>query len=289
MKPIDLLLTLLVAVTWGLNFVIAKLGVAEMPPIFLVTLRFALVAALLVPFVRFPRGRFVPLLVLAMTLGTLHFSLMFSALNSIDASVAAVAIQSQVPFAAILSAILFKDPPGWRRVLGMVVAIGGVALLAGAPTGGSELWAIGVVVLAAMVWAVANVQMTRLGGLDGFTINGWMAMFAVPMQLAASLALEDGQWEALTGISWTVIGVIVYQAVMVVILAYGIWYRMLGRYGVNQMMAFTLLVPVFGVISGVALLGEPFSLALVVGALLTITGVGIIVLRRPRLAERPGS
>ena len=35
--------------------------------------------------------------------------------------------------------------------------------------------------------------------------------------------------------------------------------------------------------------GEPFSLALVVGALLTITGVGIIVLRRPRLAERPGS
>ncbi|MCA8908648.1 MAG: EamA family transporter [Rhodospirillaceae bacterium] len=289
MKPIDLLLTLLVAVTWGLNFVIAKLGVAEMPPIFLVTLRFALVAALLVPFVRFPRGRFVPLLVLAMTLGTLHFSLMFSALNSIDASVAAVAIQTQVPFAAILSAILFKDPPGWRRVLGMVVAIGGVALLAGAPTGGSELWAIGVVVLAAMVWAVANVQMTRLGGLDGFTINGWMAMFAVPMQLAASLALEDGQWEALTGISWTVIGVIVYQAVMVVILAYGIWYRMLGRYGVNQMMAFTLLVPVFGVISGVALLGEPFSLALVVGALLTITGVGIIVLRRPRLAERPGS
>ena len=289
MKPIDLLLTLLVAVTWGLNFVIAKLGVAEMPPIFLVTLRFALVAALLVPFVRFPRGRFVPLLVLAMTLGTLHFSLMFSALNSIDASVAAVAIQTQVPFAAILSAILFKAPPGWRRVLGMVVAIGGVALLAGAPTGGSELWAIGVVVLAAMVWAVANVQMTRLGGLDGFTINGWMAMFAVPMQLAASLALEDGQWEALTGISWTVIGVIVYQAVMVVILAYGIWYRMLGRYGVNQMMAFTLLVPVFGVISGVALLGEPFSLALVVGALLTITGVGIIVLRRPRLAERPGS
>ena len=132
---LDLLLTLLVAVTWGLNFVIAKLGVAEMPPIFLVTLRFALVAALLVPFVRFPRGRFVPLLVLAMTLGTLHFSLMFSALNSIDASVAAVAIQTQVPFAAILSAILFKDPPGWRRVLGMVVAIGGVALLAGALTG----------------------------------------------------------------------------------------------------------------------------------------------------------
>lgn len=289
MKPIDLLLTLLVAVTWGLNFVIAKVGVAVMPPIFLVTLRFALVAALLVPFVRLPRGRFVPLFVLAMTLGTLHFSLMFSALNAVDASVAAVAIQSQVPFAAILSAILFKDPPGWRRVLGMVVAIGGVALLAGAPSGGSEAWAIGVIVLAAMVWAVANVQMMRLGGLDGFTINGWMAMFAVPMQLAASLALEDGQWEALTGISWTVIGVIVYQAVMVVILAYGIWYRMLGRYGVNQMMAFTLLVPVFGVIFGVVLLGEPFSLALLAGALLTITGVGIIVLRRPRLAERPGS
>ena len=289
MKPLDVLLIVLVTVIWGMNFVVSKLGVAELPPIFLITLRFLLVALILVPFVRIPWGRLKALALLAVTLGTVHFSLMFSALVAVDASVAAIAIQSQVPFAALLSAILFKDPPGWRRILGMVVAIGGVALLAGAPTGSSELWAIGMIVLAAMVWSVANVQMMRLSGLGSFTINAWMAVFAVPMQLATSLALEDGHWQAIATLSWVAVGVLVYQAVAVVIIGYGLWYFMLNRYGVNQMMAFTLLVPVFGVMAGVFLLGEPFSVSLAAGAALTITGVGIIVLRRPRLAERPGS
>ena len=289
MKPIDLLLTLVVAVTWGLNFVVTKIGVEELPPILLVALRFALVAVLLVPFVRVPRGHLRGLILLALTLGTVHFSLMFTALRYVDASVAAIAIQSQVPFAAMLSAVLYKDPPGWRRILGMVVAILGVALLAGAPTEGSEVWAIGVVVLAALMWAVTNIQVTALRGLDGFTINAWVAVFAVPMLIVSTLVLEQGQVAALRDLSWTGVGVVVYQAVFVAIMGYGLWYRMLNRYGVNHMMSFTLLVPLFGVVAGIALLGEPFSWSLAVGGALTITGVAILVVRRPRLAERPGS
>ena len=44
-----------------------------------------------------------------------------------------------------------------------------------------------------------------------------------------------------------------------------------------------LLVPVFGVLSGVLMLGETLTLSTVIGGLLTVAGVGIIVLRRPRL------
>jgi O-acetylserine/cysteine efflux transporter len=72
---------------------------------------------------------------------------------------------------------------------------------------------------------------------------------------------------------------------MVVIVGYGTWYWLLRRYGVNQVMAFTLLVPIFGVLSGVMVLGETLTGPLVAGGILTVIGVGIIVLRRPRLVE----
>jgi O-acetylserine/cysteine efflux transporter len=44
-----------------------------------------------------------------------------------------------------------------------------------------------------------------------------------------------------------------------------------------------LLMPVFGVASGIAFLDEPMTLSLVAGAALTILGVGIIIIRRPKL------
>ena len=66
-------------------------------------------------------------------------------------------------------------------------------------------------------------------------------------------------------------------------IGYGAWYWLLKRYAVNQVMPFMLLMPVFGVASGAAFLDEPVTLVLVAGAALTILGIGIILVRRPKL------
>ncbi len=78
------------------------------------------------------------------------------------------------------------------------------------------------------------------------------------------------------------------MAVMVTVVGYGLWYHLLRHHPVNQTMPFTLLVPVFGVVFGVLLLGETLTWRTVVGGLLTLFGVSVIVLRRPRL-PRPGA
>ena len=54
-KPVDLAIALAVMLMWGLNFVFAKIGLQHWPPVFFVALRFACVAALLLPFVRLPQ------------------------------------------------------------------------------------------------------------------------------------------------------------------------------------------------------------------------------------------
>ncbi len=266
---------------WGLNFVVAKWGLAEFPPLFIMALRFLLVAALLVPFARVPRGKMLPIAALSVTLGSVHFPLMFSGLNGIDAATASIAAQAQVPFSSLLAAVLFKDKLGWRRAFGMAAAFAGVVVIAGEPRLAGSLTPLFMILGASVAFAAASMQMKSIAGVDGFALNGWMALFAAPQLMVLSLLLESGHGAALANATLWGWGAIVYMAVGVTIGAYGMWYPLLRRYQVNQTMPYLLTVPVFGVAAGVLLMGDPFTLRLVLGGLLTVGGVAFIVQKRP--------
>lgn len=283
-RPAHLAMFFSIMLLWGLNFVVAKMGIAQVPPIFLIALRFALVAALLLPFVKAPRGRWLEVFGVSVTLGVIHFSMMFTGLRSVDAATAAIAIQLQVPFASLLAAVFLGDRLGWRRALGMAIAFVGVALIAGEPRFEGQIGALGLVVGAACIWSIANFQVKRLGHIDGMTLNGYIALFATPQLFLASALLEQGQFAALQASDWRLLFSVVYQAVCVVLIGYGAWYWLLRQYSMNQAMPFTLLVPLVGVASGVVFLDERLTIGLVIGGFLTIVGVGIITLRRPGVA-----
>jgi O-acetylserine/cysteine efflux transporter len=285
MTPRDIFLIIVVMAVWGANFGVSKWGLQELPPLMLIGLRFGLTALLLVPFTRLPRDKMLPVLMLSVTLGFVHFSLMFTGLRQVDASTAAIAAQVQVPFSALLAAIFFKDRLGWRRALGMALAIAGVVLLAGEPQTSSNILYLGMIIASSMLWAVAAIQMKQLADVDALTLNGWMALFAAPQLLVGSWLLEDGHLEAIAGAGWKGWGAVVYMAVVVTIFGYGIWMKMLSRYQVNQVMPFTLLAPVFGVVAGVVMLGEGLSLLKLLGGVITICGVAIITVRRPQQAQ----
>lgn len=285
MKPVHILTLVFVTAIWGVNFVVAKLGLHEIPPLLLTALRFFLVAIVLVPFVPRPQRILTRILPLSVTLGSLHFSLMFIGLTRVDASVASIAIQLQIPFAAILAAIFFKDRLGWRRAAGMALAFFGVVLVAGMPRiSGDRLYLV-LVILASLVWAVGNVQIKALDGIGAVTLNAWISLFSAPQLLILSLIFEHGQLAALTTAGWRGYGALVYMAIMGTIVGYGLWYAMIARYTTNMTMPFLLLVPVFGVLSGITMLGEPLSWQIVLGGLAVVAGVGVIVLRRPKLAR----
>ncbi len=277
----DSLVALLVMAIWGLNFVVAKWGLAEFPPLFIMALRFLLVAALLLPVARMPRDKLLPIAALSVTLGTVHFPLMFTGLTGIDAATASIAAQAQVPFSSLLAAVLFKDKLGWRRAGGMAAAFAGVVVIAGEPRLAESPTPLLMILAASAAFAIASMQMKMIGAVNGFALNGWMALFAAPQLLVLSFLLEDGQMEALATAGWWGWGSIVYMAVGVTIIAYGMWYPLLRRYEVNQTIPYLLTVPVFGVAAGVLLMDDPFTLRLVLGGLLTVGGVAVIVRRRP--------
>lgn len=283
-RPAHLALILLVIAIWSCSFAVSKWGVQEMPPFFFAALRFLIVAVLLLPFVPRPRGQWRPILAVSLLLGVLHFACMFLALVRTPSATVALIVQLQVPFSALLAALCLGDRLGWRRALGMLLAFGGVALVLGTPSFASPWWSDLLVVFAALFWALSAIQIKRIGhGVSGATINAWVAAFAVPQLLLLSFLVEEGQWAALAGMSWGLAGSLLYNGVLIVVLGYSIWYRMLRIYDVNQVMPFMLLQPPLAVLLGGLLLDEPLTPLLALGGALTLAGVGIIMLRRPRL------
>jgi O-acetylserine/cysteine efflux transporter len=273
-------MALIVMVIWGFNFAVAKFGLREFSPMFLMCLRFVGVAVLLLPFVRVPWGQMKEIFILSILLGSLHFPLMFTGLTGVDAATASIAIQLQVPFSSILAAILYRDKLGWKRALGMAISFGGVIVIAGEPRALDNTFYLGLVIVAALVFSIVNIQIRRIGDINGFTLNGWMAVMAAPQLLVATLVMETGQWEQLRSATWLGWSSIAYMAVMVTIVSYLMWYPLVRKYPVNQTMPWTLLAPVFGVLSGIVVLGEPMTPSMVIGGGLTLVGVAVIVIRK---------
>jgi O-acetylserine/cysteine efflux transporter len=280
MKPADFASMVAVILLWGFNFPLAKLGLSEVPPLLFMTLRFIIVAGLLCPFVRLPRDKVGGVMILAVLLGGLHFGLMFNGLARMDASTSALLSQTSVPFAALLAALVYRERLGWRRTGGMVLAFVGVGFIAGEPRFGSDPVPLLLVLAAAFMWALANIQIRRIGSVDGLALTAWLACFSAPLLLIQSAVIEHGQWHAFVAAGWRGWTGILYGAIAVAILSYGLWYPLVRRYPVNVVMPFTLLCPIIAVAASALMLGERLSWMTALGGAATVVGVAIVVLQR---------
>ena len=276
MSTMGWLAALVVVLIWGLNFIAAKVGVAQMPPFAFMALRFAIVGLVLAPWFR-PCGQrqWRGVAVISFTLGILHFGLLFAGIRGVDAATAAIAIQLSVPFSAALAALVFGERLGWKRGAGMALAFSGVAFLAGEPT----RFALGpfvLVVCGAFAWAGSNVIIKTLGSIPPIVMNGWMSLLAAPQLALLSLVFEDDQAAAFAAADWRGWTALAFTVVCASIIAYSLWYHLLSRYELNRVVPFTLLAPVIGIGGGVLVLGEPMSFEKSVGGVLTIIGIAII-------------
>ncbi len=274
----DLALGLAVIVIWALNIIVIKLGVAELPPLLLTTLRFALVAALLVPFHPVARHQLPFLLLLSLTFGSMHFALLFIGLGQAEAGTGALLVQMGTPFATLLAVVFLRERLGPRRLAGLVLSFAGVAVLAGGPTLPSLLPTL-LLLASALGWAISQLLIKRGPDISPMALAGWVALFATPQVALGSWWFEQGQGRALAGAGWAGWGAVFYTAVMSSIVAYGLWYGLLRRHPVNRVVPLTLLMPVLAVLLGAALMGDSLGPHKLAGGGLVISGLALIVLR----------
>lgn len=289
MAPVHLAFMVLICLIWGFNFVAAKVGLGELPPFLFTALRFMLVASLLSPFLRLHRGRMGDVVGIAVFAGSLHFGLIFLGLTITDASVAAVVAQLNVPFSVLLSIVWLGEEVRWRRWTGIAVAFAGTVLIGLDPHVIPDLSGVLLVALAALSMAVAMMLMRRLQRVRPLELQSWIAFLSWPPLLLMSLAVEGNQWEVMAQAPAAAWAALAYTAVGASIIGHAGFYYLLQRYEVSLTGPLTLMAPVFGMVFGITLLGEPLTWRIGAGAALTLMGVLMIAVRARPQAAAPGT
>jgi O-acetylserine/cysteine efflux transporter len=274
----DIGLALSVPIIWGMGIVFAKAGLDEFPPLFLMSMRFIVSAVVLCWFFPPPIGQLRAIFLIALVSATIQYGLTFYGLAGLDASTAVLFMQLEVPFSAACAAIFLNDKLGWKRAGGLVVAFFGVALIAGAPSLSSQLFPAFLVIVGVFTWAIGQVMIKKMVKITGFQLIAWVSVFAGPQMLVSSLVLESDHLSLLknaTLIGW---GSVIYMGIVMTALGYGIWYHLLKKYDMNQVVPFLLLLPVSSILGAVLFLGERPSMRILIGGVVIITGVAVIVM-----------
>ena len=273
MNSKQILLALIVPITWGLGFTLAKIGMEQFPALLIMTIRFGIAGLILVWFTKPPWGHMREIFVVALIGSTIQYGLTYNGLKGIDASTAAILVQLEGPILAIMGAFLLKEKLGITRALGMGLAFIGVLIIVGEPRLDGHLDSVILLIAGSAVWAVAQIMISRLKDLSGITILAWVAIMATPQMFVASLLIEDGQWLAITTASFIDWSIILYLALIMTVLGYSVWYHLLSSVDVSKVSPFLMLLPITSIIAGIVLLDEKLTSSMILGGLLIMSGV----------------
>ena len=280
---------------WGVAQVAAKLTLMEVPPLLQSGLRSAGAAVLLG---LWAMARRLPMTtsdgtagagLLAGLLFAAEFGCIFVGLQFTTASRMVVFLYL-APFVVALGMPLIarNERLSALQGVGLVLAFGGVvwAFAEGfeRPAAGPLQWVGDALGMAgALLWGVTTVLVrgTRLStALPEKTLLYQLVVSGVALLLASALSTEV--WPRT--LSGATVLLLLFQVVVVTFGSYLGWFWLVRHYPATRVAAFTLLTPIFGLLAGVLLLGEPLTARLVVALAAVCAGIAIV-----NLATRPAA
>jgi len=272
----DIFLAVMAALIWGATFPISALALADTPPIFFTSLRFAIAAAFVFMVPR-PAVSWPLIVVLGLFLGAGQFGFMFVAMtHGVSASLASLLVHTQAFFTIFIAMIVFRERLRPRQGVAIALALVGLGLLVADRSEAGGLFGIGLILLAAVCGAVGNNILKSLGRVEMLGVSVWMSLVVPLPLLALSLWLEASlSFKSLAStVSWTTVGAIAYSSILATVLVFAIWGRLLATYSAVLVAPFFLLVPVFGISLSAIVLGERLNALQIGGAMLIFVGLG---------------
>lgn len=273
------MLALLMATIFGLGWIVGKSALEQMPPILMAALRFGLAAVVILPFTGWPRIELLHLLPLSVLALSAPYSLSNIGLAHLDVSLTILLVQLEAPVLIALSAIFLGERPFKIAIAGIVLAVSGVALVAGTPeSSDSAVW-IALVVFSIFVWASGQLWIRKTGITGSVALLGALAALATPQLVAVSLILEPRGLIGLGDVSLRTWAEIIYLGAVMTAMGIGIWYYLLSRFEVSHVAPFLLLVPAISIGGGIFILGEEVTATRWVGAIVITSGVALTTVK----------
>jgi drug/metabolite transporter (DMT)-like permease len=263
LTPTQLWLLVGLTLVWGLNWPVMKLGVQDYPPLtfraWSIWLGIPVLALglkwLKVPFA-VPRAYWRELLVLAVFNMFIWHGTMIIAVKLLTSGRAAILGYTMPIFSAMIGAWVFKDRLAPRAWLGVGAAAVGVALLLTHELSALSGKPLGVLLalLAASTWALGTQMLRRTTiPVPTLALSFWMTVLTAMVMTTLSITFETPQWRLPSTATWFSI---VYNAVLVFGFAHAAWFYLARSLPPIASTLSVMMIPVLGVFSGAAVLGE---------------------------------
>ena len=269
------------SVIWGIPYLLIKVAVGGVPVPVLVLTRVAVGAALLLPValqrrqLRVLRGRWGWLAAFAAAEMIVPWALLSEAERRLSSSMSGLLIAS-VP---IIVVVLGKLTGGTERLsavrwAGLLVGLGGVALLAGPGAAGGDTTSIAEVLLVAVCYSIGPLIAGRkLSDLPPLPMTAACLGFAAIVYAPAAALTWPGSMP-----SGRVLAALAGLAVICTALAFVLFFQLIAEVGPARASVITYINPAVAVALGVSVLGEQFTLAMA-GAFVLIIGGSVLATR----------
>jgi O-acetylserine/cysteine efflux transporter len=283
--PFDFLMLLSIALTWGVNNVLAKVAIDALPPMMMVACRFAIVLALLFVVIKPPPKAQLPLFfAMLIFIGPVHFGVQSIGLKlAPDLPPMVVAMQLWAPCSVVFAAILLKERVSPLRWLGVGLAFLGAASLNFDPVVFAQGWALFLVSAASAAYGLGTVLVRMLGvGLNPWATQAWIALVTFPTMTLGSLMFESGHVEEARAAHWSIWVFIAFGAIVSSIVANAFMFKLVQKYEVSRTTPYLLLTPVITFALSGVVLGDRITPQILIGGAITTAGVALVALAERR-------
>lgn len=274
------LLALFVAVLWGANFLAIDASLAQFPPLFLVVVRFTLLAVPTVLLVRPPRVPRRWVIGYGLGFGVAQFAFLYLAMElGMPPGLASLVLQASAPFTVLLGVLLTREQLSRRAGIGVLIAVGGLAVVGMHRAENAALLPFVLTLLGALGWALGNLCTRQARTTEPLRLVLWMSVVPPLPALALSLLVEGPErigasFHGLgTGTGLLALAGLVYTVVLATLLGSGIWSWLMARHPAGAVAPFSMLVPVVGMSTAALVLGERAAPAELLGGALVVLGV----------------
>ena len=274
-------LAVLFSLLWASAFVVVKVALRDVPPLFLMASRF-LVAGPLLLAAAAARGRAMPALrewpviaVLGVLNYTLYLALTAMALRHLSAGMGAVLASFNPLLLAILAPWVLGERLTVAKVVGLLTSFGGVTWVMWGRLGDDNRpSAMALMGLATVCIVAAALLFKRLAPEGDLAVLNGGQLFVAGLVLA----VPSLGWEGVADVQLTprFVGAWLYLIAGISWLAMGIWFWLLRHGDATRASAYFFLNPIFGLFFGAVFLGEPMTALDVVGSAAVALGIYLV-------------
>jgi probable blue pigment (indigoidine) exporter len=281
MKSIDtraIVMGVMFGIMWASAFTSARVIVQYAPPLYALAIRFLLSGIFAVLLARvmgqswhLTRRQWIATLIFGVTQNALYLGLNFVAMQTIEASLAAIVASTMPLLVAFASWTVFGERIRPLGVAGLVAGVGGVALIMGARLQGQvDMFGLGLCVIGVVSLTVATLSVRGASSGGNFLmIVGLQMLVGSAVLWVPALAFEtfDVTWTWQLGVAFA------YTVIVPGIGATLIWFMLVDRIGATPASVFHFLTPFFGVLTAALLLGEKLGSMDIIGVVIITAGI----------------